>query len=52
MSYANLTKDVVIIGVNERLEVWNKSDYEEFINNNIDSFSLIAENLFEGGQDA
>ena len=32
--YANLTKECVIIGVNERLEIWSKERWEEFIANN------------------
>lgn len=49
VAYANLTKDCVIIGVNERLEVWDENIFNTFLENNIDNFSDIAENLFEGG---
>lgn len=49
-SYANLSKDCIIIGVNDRLEIWDKNVYDEFISNNIDDFSNMAENLF-GGSD-
>jgi len=49
VAYANLTKDCVIIGVNERLEVWDENIFNSFLENNIDNFSDIAENLFEGG---
>ena len=44
--YANLTKDVVIIGVINRIEIWAKDKWEEFMNNNIESLSDISENLF------
>ncbi len=44
--YADLKKDCIIIGVNERLEVWSKDRWEEFILNNEDSLSDIADNLF------
>ncbi len=27
--FANLTKDVVIVGMDSRLEIWNKSDWEK-----------------------
>ena len=46
IKYANLEKDCVIIGVNERLEVWSKANWESFIINNEDSLSDIADNLF------
>lgn len=52
ITYANLTKDCVIIGVNERLEIWSSEEFDAFLNKNIDNFSEIAENLFQGGYDA
>ncbi len=52
VQYANLTKDCVIIGVNERLEIWDESIFNSFIESNIDNFSAIAENLFEGDTNA
>ncbi len=50
--YAGLSKDCVIIGVNERLEIWDEAIFNSFIESNIDNFSTIAENLFEGEADA
>lgn len=44
--YANLEKDCIIIGVNDRLEIWSKDLWEEFISKNEDSLSDIADNLF------
>ena len=44
--YANLLKDVVIVGVINRIEIWSKDKWEEFMNNNIESLSDISENLF------
>ncbi len=44
--YASLEKECVIIGVNDRLEIWSESKFENFFNSNIDNFSDIAENLF------
>lgn len=45
-SYANLTKDCVIIGVNERIEIWDKESWEKFITDNEENLSDIAEKLF------
>lgn len=45
--YANLLKDCVIIGVNERLEIWGEEEFNTFITKNEDNFSDIAENLFD-----
>jgi len=46
VEYATLEKDCIIIGVDERLEVWSKARWEEFINQNEENFSDIADNLF------
>lgn len=49
--YAELKKDCVIIGVNDRLEVWSKERWENFIDTNEDSLSDIAEKLFSSNLD-
>lgn len=46
IKYADLNKDCVIIGVNERLEIWNKDRFEKFLSDNEDNISDIADNLF------
>ena len=46
--YADLKHDCVIIGANDRLEIWDKNNWEEFISNNEENFANIAENLFGG----
>jgi len=46
LNYAKLNKDCVIIGVNDRLEIWAKEMWEEFINQNEANLSDIADNLF------
>ncbi len=45
-SYANLNKECVIIGVNERIEIWDKESWNNFINDNEENLSDIAEKLF------
>lgn len=44
--FASLTKDCVIIGVNDRLEIWSKERWEGFYSENSENLSDIAENLF------
>lgn len=46
VKFANLKKDCVIIGVNERLEIWSKENWENFMSTNEDNFTDIADNLF------
>lgn len=46
-NYANLSREVVIIGVVNRIEIWSKENWDNFMSNNIDSLSDISENLFD-----
>jgi len=46
INYADLKKDCVIIGVNDRIEIWSKENWEEFIAANEENLSDIADNLF------
>jgi len=47
ISYANILKECVIIGVGDRLEIWSSENWTEFFLGNKDSLSEIAENLFD-----
>lgn len=47
IEYADLIKECIIIGVNDRLEIWSKSNWENFITTNEDNLSDIAEDLFQ-----
>lgn len=46
-SYANLTKECVVIGVNDRLEIWSSDAFDSFFKSNENSISDIAESLFD-----
>ena len=46
IKYAGLNKDCVIIGVNDRLEIWDKEAWDNFISDNEENLSDIAEKLF------
>ncbi len=45
--YAHITKECVIIGVNDRLEIWSREYWDKFLTSNNDDLSDIAENLFD-----
>lgn len=47
IQYAGLDKDCVIVGVNERLEIWSLENWQQFMNDNEDNFSQTADKLFE-----
>ncbi len=44
--YASLLKDCIIIGALEKLEIWSKERWEEFIAVNEENLSDIADSLF------
>ena len=46
VEYAKLVKDCIIIGVDEKLEIWSKDCWEKFISENEESLSDIADDLF------
>ena len=45
--YAKLTKEIMIIGVSNRIEVWDKSKWDEFYNTSKQNYEDIAEDLIE-----
>lgn len=49
ISYAKIQKECVIIGVDDRLEIWAQSEFDKLLSES-DELSLIAENLFNGGE--
>ncbi len=51
ISYASLLKDCIIIGVNDRLEIWSKENWEKFVSENEQSFSDMADHLFSSNID-
>ena len=52
IKYADLEKDCVVIGVGDRLEIWAKDRWENFIETNEDSLSDMADNLFSNNLNA
>ena len=45
--YAEIKKDVVIVGVSSRIEIWAKDKWNEFYGNSRQSFEEIAEKLMD-----
>lgn len=48
LEYAAVKKEIVSIGVSNRVEIWSKENWEEYNNSNID-FDEIAEQMSELG---
>ena len=44
--FANLTKEIVLIGVLNRVEIWSIDSWNNFIAKNFDSLSQISDSLF------
>ena len=50
--YANIDKECVIIGVNERLEIWSLEEFNNYMKENEENLSEIAEDIFEMNYEA
>lgn len=47
VSYADIDKECVIIGANDRIEIWSKEGWNHFMDVNSSKLEDIAENLFQ-----
>lgn len=47
INYANLDKECIVIGVNDRLEIWSEENWSSFFKSKESDLSDIAESLFE-----
>ncbi|WP_322905077.1 division/cell wall cluster transcriptional repressor MraZ [Paenibacillus campi] len=45
--YASLDKECIVIGVSSRVEIWSRSDWEQYYNESEQSFNEIAEKLVD-----
>jgi len=44
---AAIERDIVIVGVGDRMEIWARLEWEKFYQNNQKNFEEVAENLFD-----
>lgn len=49
LQYARISKDVLIIGVSTRIEVWDVNTWDEIAKTSIEDYERIAEELVEKG---
>lgn len=49
IDYAGLDHELVIIGAMDRVEIWDKDTWTEYLNDNSKQLEDIAENLFDNG---
>ncbi|HPB67669.1 MAG TPA: division/cell wall cluster transcriptional repressor MraZ [Candidatus Omnitrophota bacterium] len=46
-TYARIQKDTLLVGVSNRIEIWDADTWASFYDNNSESFERIAENMME-----
>lgn len=46
LSYAKLEKHAIIVGMGDRLEIWNPKIYEKFLNDDPEEFAKMAQEIF------
>jgi MraZ protein len=47
-TYAGIDKDVVLFAYANRIEIWSKDKYEQVMNEDLDNFSDLAEDVMGG----
>lgn len=50
LGHAGITKEVVVVGVLNRIEIWDGVAWDHFVGESSKSYEEIAEKLFEGTQ--
>ena len=45
--YAEIRRDVMVVGVSNRIEIWSQDKWQEFYSNSRQSFEEIAEKLMD-----
>ena len=46
-AYAGIKKDIILVGVSSRIEIWSREKWEEFYKTSRESFEDIAEKLID-----
>ncbi len=49
VSYADLQKECVVIGANDRIEIWSETNWNQFFEDNAEKLDEVAEHLFADG---
>lgn len=48
VSYADIKKECVVIGANDRIEIWSNEGWDKFFLENAERLEDVAEDLFSG----
>ncbi len=49
MEYAGIKKEVVVVGVATRFEIWGTEPWDKFVNESLENYEAIAEELVDKG---
>lgn len=47
IKFADIAKDCVVIGANDRIEIWSENEWNKFLDSSQETLEDIAENLFD-----
>ena len=47
ITYSNLKKDVILVGMGNVIELWNPINYKKYLINDADEFSKLAQKYFD-----
>ena len=50
--FAKIKREVIIVGVSNRMEIWAKDSWQEFYSKTKDTFEKIAEQIFNGQENS
>ena len=50
VKFAGIEKEVIVVGTGNRIEIWNPDKYEDFLIQDEDEFSDLAEKFLAGGE--
>ncbi|MBI1871636.1 MAG: division/cell wall cluster transcriptional repressor MraZ [Chlamydiae bacterium] len=50
LAYSGIHRDVVLVGVLNRIEIWDQSSWNHFVTESSKSYEEVAEKLFESSQ--
>ena len=50
VKFADIEKEVIVVGTGNRIEIWNPEKYEEFLIEDEEEFSDLAEKYLAGGE--
>ena len=51
MTFAGITKEVVLFAYADRIEIWDKTKYDNMMNEEMGDFAALAEDVMSNSKD-